>query len=109
LADAAALQRQDVTDDLVQSPFKNFRQTRAVFRVFEIGFERIHIGRQAALLPQIIPGVLEGGHDPLAAAAQALGKGADELFGLLFAVAVILGLQGEKFSLTQTGWPSLRQ
>jgi len=32
------LQRQHVVGDLVQSLFKNFGQTRALLRVFEIGF-----------------------------------------------------------------------
>src|ERR1035441_5447068 len=49
-----------------------------------------------ALLPQVIPNVLERGHDPLVAAAETLGQRVDEFLGLPCREAVILGFAGEE-------------
>lgn len=92
----APLERQRVTDGLVEPLLENLREARAFLLVAQLGLERVHVYGQPALLPQVIPNVLERGHDPPVAAAETLGQRPDKYLGLPCREAVVLRLVGEE-------------
>ena len=73
-----ALQRQRVADDLVEALLEDLGQPRALLGVVELALERIDVGRQPPLVPQVVPGVLVAGHRVLGIDAEPLGQRGDE-------------------------------
>jgi hypothetical protein len=67
-----------MADDLVESLLEDFGQPRALLLVLEVRFVRIDVHRQLSLAPEVVERVLIRRHDPLAAAAEALGQRVDE-------------------------------
>src|SRR5678810_963579 len=91
------LERQDVADYLLKPLLENLGQPHAVLLVSKIRFERIDVRRQAPFPPEIVPGILEGGNDPLSATTQPGCQSIAELLRSLCVKPVILRLVGKQF------------
>jgi len=85
-----------MADRLVQSPRKDLAQALALERILQARIERIDVGRQLALAPQVVPDILIGGEDVLRLELQVLREGAQEEGCLLLAYAVVDALVGEQ-------------
>ena len=84
---------------LVQALAEDLAQAVAFQRVGQAGVERIDIGRQAALAPQVVPGVLVGGEDVLRIEPQALGHADQELARLDVGHVIVEVLAGEQLGV----------
>ncbi|MNP21137.1 hypothetical protein D3C76_1137440 [compost metagenome] len=76
-----ASQRQNLADDLVQALAEHFAQSSALHLVVQPCIVDAHIGRQAALAPQVIELVLVGGEDIARRQLQTLGNAGQEAPG----------------------------
>ena len=91
-----ALQRQHVADHGVQPLGEDAAQADTLHLVLEPGFERVHVDRQAALAPQVVPGVFVAGLDEAVAQAELARQGLDEPLRILGGVGVGLALVGKQ-------------
>ena len=73
-----ALQRQHVADHRVQPLGEDAAQADALHLVFQLRFERVHVDRQAALAPKVVPGVLKTGFDEAVGQAELARQRLDE-------------------------------
>ncbi len=55
-----AVDREDISDDFVQTALKNAGEPLPFVLIFQPGFQGIHVGRQAPFSPQVIPRILVG-------------------------------------------------
>ncbi len=98
-ASAGAAYRQHVPGHFIETLGEYLAQTFALQRVVQARFEGVDIDRQAALAPQVIPGVLVGLEDEFRVQSQARGEGAQKAPGLHLGHAVIDLLVGEQFGV----------
>lgn len=89
VAAPAAFERQDETDDVIESLLEDLRQAGAFLGIAQVRLEGIDIDRQALLPPEVVIHVLVGGLEPAFADAERLRQGQSEGARLGFAVAEI--------------------
>src|SRR5687767_12812911 len=68
----------DMARHLVQALMEQPAKPRALERVLQARIERVDVGRQLALAPQVVPGVLISGKDVLRFQSQPRGEAAQE-------------------------------
>ena len=90
---ARGLQRQHVAHRGLQALGEHAAQARALQLVVELGVERVHVHRQAAFAPEVVPGVFKPGGDVLRGQAelarQRLREAARVVGGVVFFVALV--------------------
>lgn len=89
-------QGQHIARYLIDALLKQPRDALALDGVFDLVVQRVHVGRQPRLLPQVVEDVLVRGQGVFRHDAELLGEGADEGPGILGTVAVALGLVPEQ-------------
>ncbi|KDB52787.1 hypothetical protein X805_16520 [Sphaerotilus natans subsp. natans DSM 6575] len=90
------LDRQHVADLLLQALVEDTAQAHALELVVQPRVERVDVDRQAALAPQVVPGVLIAGLHELVGQAQARGQAQHETLGIGRGVLVVVALVGEQ-------------
>src|SRR5262249_19994791 len=93
---AAPRQRQHIPDDAVEPLLENTRQPGALLRIPQSRTERVHVGRQPAFLPQIVPDIFERRDTVPGIDGQRVCQRHDEASGVLLALAVIDRLVGDE-------------
>ena len=78
-----------VANNSFQSLIEDPGQTGAFLFVFEPGLKRIHVCRQLAFAPHVIPGIFVGGQDVLRFDIEHMSQLMDKPGRLLFRMAVI--------------------
>ena len=94
-----ARDRQHVTDHLVEPLAEDLAQALALQRVGQTGVEGIDIGRQLALTPEVVPGVLVSRKHELRIEGQTARDAAQELVRLRIGDLVVLALVGEQLGV----------
>src|SRR5260370_869999 len=62
----------------------------------QLRIERVNVGRQSTLLPEVVPDVFECGQHMPAIDAHDVGKRVDEAFGVRLAVVIVDPLVGDQ-------------
>ena len=91
-----ARDRQHVAHRVVESLLEHLAQTLALQGIVEPCIERIHVGRQPALAPQVVPGVLVGREHVGRIQCQSRGNAAQKACGLPFGRAMVGRLVGKQ-------------
>ena len=88
-----------MADDLLQPLFVDLAQAVALELVVEPGVERIDVGRQLALAPEVVPGILEGREDVLVREPEARGDARQQPLRMRLVGLIVPVLVGEQLRM----------